>query len=187
MNLDEILDAIYLLPKDSKAKLRDLVTEVTFPKGHILLREEKVERSIYFIKKGIVRAFSIKPEKEHTFWFGSEGETAMSMQSYINDLKGYESIQLLEYSELYKLNTAALKKLFSEDIHISNWGRRFAELELVKTEERLISQQFHTALERYTVLVASNPDLIQRVQLGLIASYLGITQVSLSRIRAELK
>ena len=86
-----------------------------------------------------------------------------------------------------KPKTKRLKKLFDEEIHIANWGRRFAEQELVKTEERLISRQFRTAKERYKEILKDNPDLIQRVQLGHIASYLGITQVSLSRIRAEIK
>ena len=62
-----------------------------------------------------------------------------------------------------------------------------AEKELVKTEERLISRQFRNATERYKALLKYNADLVQRVQLGHIASYLGITQVSLSRIRAEIK
>ena len=80
-----------------------------------------------------------------------------------------------------------MKQLFLEDIHIANWGRKFAEQELIKTEERLISKQFKNATERYLELLNTNKDLIKRVQLGHIASYLGITQVSLSRIRATIK
>lgn len=98
-----------------------------------------------------------------------------------------EDIELLEDCELYELKIQNLQKLFEKDIFIANWGRRFAEQELIKTEERLISRQFRTARERYKELLKNNSDLIQRVQLGHIASYLGITQVSLSRIRAEIK
>ena len=81
----------------------------------------------------------------------------------------------------------ALHELFGKDIHISNWGRKFAEQELLKTEERFISRQLKTSTERYRELMNNNPDLLQRVQLGYIASYLGITQVSLSRIRAKFR
>jgi CRP-like cAMP-binding protein len=101
--------------------------------------------------------------------------------------KGYENIELLENSELYRLATHNLQKLFLEDVQIANWGRKFAEQELIKTEERFISGQFRTATERYVELLQNNPGLIQRVQLGYIASYLGITQVTLSRIRASIK
>ena len=109
------------------------------------------------------------------------------MKSYVEDRPGYESIELLEDCDLYILETESLRKLFNEDIHIANWGRKFAERELVKTEELIISRQFKTSLERYKDLMTNKSDLLKRVQLGHIASYLGITQVSLSRIRAEIK
>lgn len=187
MELDSILEMICPLPEASKRKLKELVTEVRLQKGHLLLRADKVEKRIYFIKRGIVRAYTVAAGNEVTFWFGKEGETVISMRSYVAGRKGYEDIELLENCELYELKTADLQLLFENDIHIANWGRKFAELELLKTEERLISRQFRTAKERYQDLLRNNSDLVQRVQLGHIASYLGITQVSLSRIRAEIK
>jgi CRP-like cAMP-binding protein len=143
--------------------------------------------TVYFIRKGFVRAYAYTGDHEVTFWFGREGEPVLSMKSYVQQQKGYEDIELLEDCELYEIKAADLQRLFQEDIHIANWGRRFAEQELVRTEERLISRQFRTATERYKELLKENPDLVQRVALGNIASYLGITQVSLSRIRAEIR
>ncbi len=186
-DLHQILDSIYVLPDLSKQILTVCIHEESYPKGHIILKAERVERNIYFIKKGIARAYAVTPVNEITFWFGKEGDTIISMKSYVEDQKGYEDVELLENSELFALETKKLKKLFDQDIHIANWGRKFAELELIKTEERLISRQFRKASERYKELLQENPDLVQRVQLGHIASYLGITQVSLSRIRAEIK
>ncbi|AZA54752.1 Crp/Fnr family transcriptional regulator [Chryseobacterium sp. G0201] len=187
MNIDEILDNIYPLPENSKLNLKNHITEVSHPKNFCLMEADKIVPHIYFIKKGIVRAYASTPENDITFWFGSEGQTVISMRSYVEDKPGYESIELLEDCELYKLETESLRKLFNEDIHIANWGRKFAERELVKTEELIISRQFKTALERYKDLMRDKSDLLKRVQLGHIASYLGITQVSLSRIRAEIK
>lgn len=187
MDIDLILNKIHSLPGDSLKVLKGYITEVSYNKGHILLDTKTVETNIYFIKKGIVRAFARTPDNDITFWIGREGETILSMKSYVAHEKGYETIELLEEGDLYQLNTVDLNSLYEKDIHIANWGRKFAEQELLKTEERLISRQFKTALERYKELLAENPDLIQRVQLGYIASYLGITQVSLSRIRAEIK
>ena len=185
MGIDQILDDIYPLSSSAKELVKELIIEVKFRKGHILLSADKIEKNSYFIKKGMARAFSYKDDMEITFWFGKEGETIISMNSYIADQKGYEFIELLEDCELYELKTEKLKKLFDQDIQIANWGRRFAEQELIKTEERLISRQVRTASERYKSLLIDHPDLIKRVQLGYIANYLGITQVSLSRIRAE--
>jgi len=187
MSIDQILDNTHLLPTPSKQMLKRSITEVSYPKGYILLRADKVEANIYFIKKGIARAYAQTADNEITFWFGKEGDTVISMKSYVANQKGYEDIELLEDCQLYELKTKDLQALFEKDIHIANWGRKFAEQELVKTEERLISRQFKTATERYKELLRDHPDLIQRVQLGHIASYLGITQVSLSRIRAEIR
>lgn len=187
MDIDQILDRIYVLPKASKNALKQYITEVSHPKYFCLMKADKIIPHIYFIRKGIVRAYASTAENDITFWFGSEGETVVSMKSYVEDKPGYESIELLEDCDLYILKTESLRKLFNEDIHITNWGRKFAEKELVKTEELIISRQFKTSLERYKDLMINKPDLLKRVQLGHIASYLGITQVSLSRIRAEIK
>ncbi len=187
MEIEQILDKIYPLPLASKQRLLNIIAENQFAKGTILLQAEKREKNIYFIKKGIVRAFAFADGNELTFWFGKEGETVLSMRSYVDDKKSYESVELLENGSLYALKTELLKELFLEDIHIANWGRKLAEKELVQTEERLISRQFKTATQRYKELLEQEPQLLQRVQLSYIASYLGITQVSLSRIRAEIK
>lgn len=187
MEITDILDNIYPLPQSSKAAIVEITTEVEYSKGHCLMHTDKVEQSIYFIKKGIVRAYTCTPDNDITFWFGREGDTVVSMRSYVNNRRGYENIELLEDSTLYKLNVPALNHLFTTDIHTANWGRRFAEQELLKTEERLIARQFKTASERYKELMINNPDLLLRIQLSHIASYLGITQVSLSRIRAKFK
>lgn len=187
MNIDQILDDIYPLPDTSKQVLRENIAEITHRKGYLLLRAGKIETDIYFIKRGMVRACTGTDGSKITFWFGKEGDIIVSMRSYVSGQKGYEDIELLEDCQLYRLNVKKLKKLFDEDIWIANWGRKLAERELVKTEERLISRQFRTATERYKELLNGHPELIQRAPLGHIASYLGITQVSLSRIRAGRK
>ncbi|SEW19405.1 cAMP-binding domain of CRP or a regulatory subunit of cAMP-dependent protein kinases [Chryseobacterium wanjuense] len=187
MTINDILNNIHPLPESSANKLKKYITEVSYPKNFCLMEAHKIVPYIYFIKRGIVRAYATTEDKDITFWFGKEGETIVSMKSYVEDKPGYENIELLEDCELYKLETENLRKLFNEDIHIANWGRKFAERELVKTEELIISRQFKPALERYKDLMRDKADLIKRVQLGHIASYLGISQVSLSRIRAEIK
>lgn len=185
MTIDKLLDQIYEIPDESKITLQNYISEVTFPKGHILLKADRVETNLYFIKKGIVRAFAPLENQDVTFWFGEEGETILSMRSYVEKKKGYENIELLEDCELYKLKIDNLIELYLKDIHIANWGRKLAETELLKLESRVISSEFSPARERYDELMNSFPTLIQRVPLKYIASYLGITQVSLSRIRKQ--
>ncbi len=164
-------------------KILDKMEAVTLPKGHLVFHAGRAETSFYFIKKGIARAWALQDGNEVTFWFGQEGDTIISMKSYVAGEPGYENIELLEDSELYHLKNRDLHQLYQEDIDVANWGRKFAESELIRTEARFISRQFRTASERYRDLLRENPGLLQRVQLGHIASFLGITQVSLSRVR----
>lgn len=186
MELDFIINRIYPLSEASLTSLKNLVSEVELPKGSIILEANKIETSVYFLKKGIVRAFAPTENNDRTFWFGLEGDIILSMKSYVQNEKSYETIELLEDSILYKIDIKSLRKLFETDIHFANWGRILAEKELVKTEELFVSRQFKSAKERYLDLLKNQPEILRRVQLGYIASYLGITQVSLSRIRAEL-
>jgi len=187
MSPDAILDAVYPLSDATKKILKEYFDELHFKKGTLLFQQHKIEKNIYFIKKGMVRAYADTPERQVTFWFGSEGATAVSMKSYVNNEPGYENIELLEDGSFYRINADDLQKLYQTDIEIANWGRKFAEKELIKSEERLISLQFKSAKERYRALMTHQPDLLRRVALGHLASYLGITQVSLSRIRADIK
>lgn len=187
MDIEQILDKIYPLSESSKLILKNHIVELSFPKNKILISADKIEKDFYFIKKGIARTFVYTDGDETTFSFGKEGDTIISMKSYIANKKGYENVELLEDCLVYKLNTQDIRKLYTENIEIANWGIKFAENELLKAEDRLLTRQFGTATNRYEILLKNYPNLLQRVQLGYIASYLGITQVSLSRIRANIK
>ena len=126
------------------------------------------------MSEGIARAYLPVDGKEVTFWIGAEGSTLMSMKkSFVNDEKGYETIELMEDSVLYMLERGQLYRLFEEDIHIANWGRKFAEKELLKTEERLIPLLFTTASERYRKLLRDNPELLLRLPLECLCLLFG--------------
>ena len=170
---------------NSLSKLVPLLKKEIYPKGHLLIREGKTERSLFFLEKGTARAFCIQEDKEVTFWFGSEGDILLSLNSYFADKPGYESIELLEESVVYRISHSQLQDLYLAETDLANWGRKLAESEFIKADQRFISQQFKPAAERYREFVESYPDLLKRIQLGHIASYLGISQVTLSRIRGE--
>lgn len=186
MDITEILTRIYPLPSSSVQRLCQCLVRVSYPKGHFVVQADTLEPDVYFIDKGIACAYiKIRGEKM-TFWIGTEGSTLVSLRSYVTGEKGYETIELMEDSVLYKLSKADLEHLYQEDLHIANWGRKFAEIEFLRTEERLINISFSSAAERYERLLSHQPELLQRIALKTLASYLGITPVSLSRIRAGL-
>jgi CRP-like cAMP-binding protein len=185
MELTEILTRIHPLPPESIDKIAGKVERVEMKKGSILVEADKVCRNVFFVAKGIVRAFCYAKGRDITFWIGEEGTVALSMQSYINGQPGYESIVTIEDCILYKISVDNLHELYSNDIHISNWGRVFAEKEILRAEKALIPQLFTTGSERYEQLLKDQPHLLNRIPLENLASYLGLTPVSLSRIRAN--
>ncbi|QNK62853.1 Crp/Fnr family transcriptional regulator [Pedobacter sp. PAMC26386] len=186
-NTLETIKRIYPLKEPHLQLLLKELKLVELPKNHLVIEAEKVERSLYFIETGIARAYLDGKDNRITFWFGHEGDTIFSYHSYIHNTPGYENIELLENCRLYELKTDVLKELYDTHAELANWGRKLAELALIKTEECYIARLFKTAKERYIELLKTYPSLIQRVPLGVIASYLGVTQVTLSRIRAEIK
>ena len=172
MDINDIIDSIYKLPDASKEALLSDAPEVAYPKGFHLFRANHKNS---------------KSDKKVTFWFGKEGDAIFPLQTLHDNRAGYENIELLEDSVLYELSVDKLHNLYLEDIHIANWGRKFSERECIKSEKLFISRQFKTSLERYQELISEYPDILQRVPLGIIASYLGISQVNLSRIRAKIR
>lgn len=188
MELEKIIRGIYNMPEESVLRLSGSVEQVNFPKGIHLFEAGKVESRVYFISTGIARAYMRGNDgKDVTFWIGKEGDTLVSLKSYVHGEPGYETIELMEDSELYRIRREDLERLYHEDIEIANWGRKFAETEFISTEERLITMLYTNATDRYTRLLENNPDLLKRLPLECLASYLGITPTSLSRIRARIR
>lgn len=187
MDIQTILDRIYKLPQNSKAVLLSYISEISYPKGYHLFRENRKGTNSYFIKRGIVRSYAYKEDKEVTFRLASEGEGIFPLQTLYANQGQYENVELLEDCILYELKLDKLQDLYLTDIHMANWGRKYVEYACICSEKQFIACQFKTSLERYKELITDSPDALQRVSLGIIASYLGISQVNLSRIRAQMK
>ena len=181
------IDEIFLLPATEKELFLSQFERIEVRKGTNIVSAQKVERFVYFIEEGVARAYRDTEKGQTTIWFGEAGGVILSFLSFFKNQPGYESIEVLEDSILYRISSNNLQELYTQHLPIANWGRKFAEQELLLTEQRFMDLQFKTATERYKDLIKNYPTILQRVQLGHIASYLGITQVSLSRIRATTK
>lgn len=103
MNFEKIITDVKMVPITSLAKLREITTEKEYRKGDFLFREGKTNNNIYFIGQGIARAFVYHEHREVTFWFAQEGDPLLSIQSYVDNLPGYENIELLEDCVLFQL------------------------------------------------------------------------------------
>lgn len=184
--LKEILISKYGISSESFDLLNSFMTEERQPKGVLLIKEGEIQHFIYFIVTGAMRSYYInKDGKEVTYWFGFEGDIVASLGSFINSKPSIENIELLEDSVVLKISKSDLLRLFNTNLELANFGRKVAEQALLEMEEQILLTQFTDAKNRYLKLIDKFPQILQRVKLGHISSYLGITQVTLSRIRSE--
>jgi CRP-like cAMP-binding protein len=142
-------------------------------------------RTIYFINKGIARIYYFKDDTEITESFAFENSLIARVESLFTGKPSRKGIHVIEDSELVALTAPLLFQLYETFPDIERLFRKIFESAYVETVNRIESLQFHSAEERYTALLNESPDLLKRVPLKFIASYLGITQVSLSRIRGQ--
>ena len=151
---------------------------VTLPKGHLLIRDGVVEKYSYFI---------VRDGKDATIWFATAGMSLLSMNAYLFRSSGYENVELLEECDLLKISNETLDGLFEKEVELANWGRRMSDRIILRMERLFVERYFLTAAERYRLLVEREPEILQKAPLRDITSYLGISQVSLSRIRAGVQ
>lgn len=174
------------LSTEAQDALQDCFEKITLSKNDFLLTEGKVCRHLYFLEKGALRGFYNLDGKEITHWFGFEKDFVTSFHSFITQEPAVENIQLIEGSILWSISKEKLTQLFNEYHEIERLMRIAYEKYYIRLEERFVNAQFKTAGERYENLLQHTPHIIERVPLGYIASYLGISQETLSRIRGKL-
>ena len=159
--------------------------KITLSKNEFLLREGNTCRHLYFLEKGALRGFYNLDGKEITHWFGFENDFVTSLHSFITREPSVENIQLLEGSILWAVSKEQLTALFDEFHEIERLVRIIYEKYYIRLEERFVNAQFKTASQLYENLLQQRPYILERVSLGFIASYLGISQETLSRIRSK--
>ena len=180
------LKQFYQLSSEAQALLPDYFTRLILPKHELLITQGKVCRHLYFLEQGCLRGFYNLEGKEVTHWFGFENDFVTSFHSFITQEPAVENIQLIEGCVLWAISKESLWQLFNRHHEIERLVRIAYEKYYIRLEERFVNAQFRTATERYQDLLQRAPHIIDRVSLGCIASYLGISPETLSRIRGRL-
>jgi CRP-like cAMP-binding protein len=155
------------------------------PKDHFLVREYQICDYIFFINKGAARIFYYKNEKEITEWIALDEQFFLSIISFFERRPSRLSIQTLEPADVLGIHYTDLMQLAAEYHDIETLFRKMMTGSLILSQYRMDSIQFETAQQRYNNLVKNFPLLLQRVPLTYIASFLGVTLETLSRIRSS--
>jgi CRP-like cAMP-binding protein len=133
----------------------------------------------------MTRSYTLHDGKEITTWFSMEGDVACGSWDLYRNKAGFEYVETLEETLVYSISIETLNELYKSDIDIANWMRVLQQENFLRLQDIHISRLNLSAYERYEKLMSECPALFHRVTLGHIASFLGITQQSLSRIRAK--
>ena len=163
-----------------------LMSKQSFKSKAILHKEGDICNHLYLIEKGIARAFYYKDGKDITAHFAAEKRTITAIDSFIQRKKSRYNIEVLEDSEITAISHQDLQNLLEKKPEYEKYTRIFLEQIYIDLAERVEDLLFHNAKERYDKLVEKTPDLLQRVHLKHIASFIGITQETLSRIRTQV-
>ena len=181
-----VLSQFTPLSTESKAAFSSIIKRLELPKGHVLVKENTTCNYLYFVEKGLTRTYYFKDGKDITDWISAENSFACSIVSFITRKPDRRIIELLEPSVLYAINHDKLEEMYFRFHEIERLGRLLVSSGMVQMQQKFDDVHFTTAIQRYQTLMKTNPSFILRVPLGMIASYLGITQETLSRIRSQV-
>jgi CRP-like cAMP-binding protein len=185
METFEYLDSVYKISQEAREALALMVEEKSYTKNEMVQEIGSSCQTIYFVKNGCARIFYYKDGNDITEHFAFENEIIVRAESLFTGLPTAKGIQAIDRTRLLAINSAQLFRSYDAHHALERLFRLLFEKEYVNTVKRIESLQFKSAKERYLELLETT-DFVQKIPLKYIASYLGITQVSLSRIRAEI-
>lgn len=173
------------LSENLKSELSKRIKPIVFQKGELVLDANNISKKSYFINKGILRTYFIKNGKEISEYFSGTDEWVNSPKSFMQREKDIYYIDAIENTEAYFINVKDLVYLFDNFPEMERYARLSMGTVFGHFMERITSIRFTSAKERYNHFQKNYSNIYHRIPLGMVASYLGITQETLSRIRAE--
>ena len=173
------------MPESLKSKIEGITTLRKIKKGTLLQRKGDRVSNNYYVKKGLLRSYTIDEKgKEHIFMFASEDWFMSDIESQVFNKTAELYIDALEDSEVEVVDREAFKTI-EADKYFGNGEFKKLLKRVAVLQRRVLLLMSATAMERYEHFLETYPDIVQRVPQKMIASYLGITPEGLSKIRGQ--
>lgn len=179
------LNALYQMDEMMADKVRSYTKIAEYKSGDFILREGQVCNKVCMVAEGLVRSYYLNDGKDITSRFMEEEAIITSWPSYYTQLPGNEFMEATEDTILLCLNYTDIQKLYAEIPEFNIVGRRQVEYAFFLSEQRTQMLRKNTAEEKYKFFLKNHPSLLQRVALKHIATYLGMNEETLSRIRSR--
>ncbi len=186
-NIESYLSEILEIPLDAVSLCSSFYLSKKIPKNTFLLQEGEICHETYFVEKGLLRMYSIdKNGKEHIIQFAPEKWLMSDRSSLFFNEKSHYYIEAVEDTEVVLMQTDFFSKLIEIYPQTAEKNDMLLQKHIRNLQNRVNSLLAETAEERYMNFIKMYPDILQRVPQLMVASYLGITPESLSRVRKEL-
>lgn len=167
-------------------QLADILVRRELAKGELFLREGEVCRYFSMVARGMIRLFYSKGGRDLTEHFSYERGVFVSLESFFRGTPSHLIIEALEPTVVYSLPRESLHALGRTNREVEQMYIKLLENSLIESQQKADACRFETARERYHRLAAEHPEVVKRAPLIHIASRLGMTPETLSRIRAGL-
>ncbi len=181
------LNQLVLLNPQQQRDLCAALKVIEVTKDDILLERGEVSDHIYFLTDGVVRSSCEIEGKDVTRWFSFEGDFASAYFSFVYRQPSEDAILPITDSTVLSLSYGALQDLSRRDTIWIDLNRHLLEYYYTTLQARVMAFQTKSTAQRYRSLLRNHPDIEEKVPLGYLASYLGMSQETLSRIRAKKK
>lgn len=159
---------------------------VTVPAKTQLVKEGSIARKVYIIREGALRIWLNKNGTEITSQFFFEGKLVASLESFLSEQPSEFCLETIEESDLYVLDKMTFDELMKGDSEFREWFQQYILDRFLYYSKHVLSFLRDKPEERYLHLLKNNPELLRRVPQQYLATYIGITPVSLSRIRNKV-
>ena len=187
IDVEEIIELINTkyapLTKECKEDLVVSSSILMLEKPTLIVREGEQSNTIFFIIKGCARAFYLKDGKDITDWFAFENDFVCAINSFFLSEPSVHFIETLEPSILLQISKSDVERLSQKRHSYETLTKKVVIKTMLQLQERIVGIQFETAQQKYENLLQVLPSITKRIPLTHIASYLGITLETLSRIR----
>ncbi len=183
----KLLSRFIIIDENAFESANDFFKEYRLSKGEFLVKEGTVCNQLAYVNQGILRSFYINEKGEDiTYCFCADNDIETSFKSFLLGEPSSISIQALEDTSLLIIDKTDLQLLFDTHLFWSKIGRLLTEQEYLKVELHASAVKNESAKAKYLRLVEERPILLQKVPLHYIASYLGISNRHLTRLRKEI-
>ena len=184
--MKEIIQSYVEFSDESYDLLMNIATEKEVKKNQLVFYSGKPTDKILFLKKGLLRGYKIIDGKDYTHHFYFEDWFATDFSSFLNEKPSQIFFESIEKTNYYEFKKEDLLNLYDQSHQIERLGRIIAEKAFLTSVEKLADLQLLNLNEKYKALIRRRPDLFQRVPQKYIASYLGVSEQSLSRIKKQV-